>query len=101
MGYGVCKGTSYLAAHDRKYLPSLPLFKGVIFQNPKNAILRFTGPGMFTKTVREYFEKQGDESVAQAGVDFMGAGIFAMKGSWARYSRVPSYVDSNNQSIVL
>jgi hypothetical protein len=56
---------------------------------------------MFTKTVREYFDGQEDESVAQAGVDFMGAGIFALKGSWARYSKVPSYVDSSNQPIVL
>lgn len=100
-GMGFAKGHPILRHMIENICLHYPLFKGIIFQNPKNAILRFTGPGMFTKTVREYFEKQGDESVAQAGVDFMGAGIFAMKGSWARYSRVPSYVDSTNQPIVL
>jgi hypothetical protein len=98
---GFAKGHPILQQMIENICHHYPLFKGVAFQNPKNAILRFTGPGMFTKTVREYFDGQEDESVAQAGVDFMGAGIFALKGSWARYSKVPSYVDSSNQPIVL
>jgi mannosyltransferase OCH1-like enzyme len=99
-GMGFAKGHPILQNMIENICCHYPLFKGKTFQNPKNAILRFTGPGMFTKTVREYFDGREDESVAQAGVDFMGAGIFALKGSWARYSKVPSYVDSNNQPIV-
>jgi mannosyltransferase OCH1-like enzyme len=99
-GMGFAKGHPILQRMIENICCHYPLFKGVAFQNPKNAILRFTGPGMFTKTVREYFDGQEDESVTQAGVDFMGAGIFALKGSWARYSKAPSYVNSKNKLIV-
>ena len=33
-----------------------PFFKGKSFAVPKNAILSLTGPGMFTKTLREYLD---------------------------------------------
>lgn len=100
-GMGFAKGHLILQRMIENICLHYPLFKGRTFQNPKNAILRFTGPGMFTKTVREYFEVQEDDSVTQAGVDFKGAGIFSLKGSWARYSTAPSYSKSKNQPIVL
>jgi mannosyltransferase OCH1-like enzyme len=99
-GMGFAKGHPILKRMIENICLHYPLFKGKSFENPKNAILRFTGPGMYTKSVREYFENQEDETVAQAGVDFNGAGIFSLKGSWARYSRVPSYVNSRNQPII-
>ena len=100
-GMGFAKGHPILACMIDNICLHYPMFKGKTFENPKSAILRFTGPGMFTKSVREYFEKQENISVAQAGVDFNGAGIFALQGSWARYSKVPSYINSHNQPIVL
>lgn len=100
-GMGFAKGHPILLRMIDNICLHYPLFKNIIFANPKNAIVRFTGPGMFTKSVREYFEAQVDDSVVQAGIDFNGMGIFALEGSWARYSRVPFYGESKHQPIVL
>ena len=100
-GMGFTKGHPILQGMIDNICTHYPLFKGKAFESPKSAILRFTGPGMFTKSVREYFENQEDDSVAQAGVDFNGAGIFELQGSWARHSKVPSYINSYHQPIVL
>ena len=78
-----------------------PYFKNKVFDSPKSAILRYTGPGMFTKSVREVFDDAIIMNVSQAGIDFNGKGIFALKGSWVRYSHFPSYTKSKAMSIVM
>lgn len=77
-----------------------PLFKGKTFEDPKSAILAFTGPGMFTKAVREIVQEEGKLEGAQAGVNFNGHGIPWMPGSEVRYHLSPPYVLARNAVIV-
>jgi hypothetical protein len=65
------------------------------------AILSLTGPGMFTKTVREYFVTNNCEQISQAGIFFNDFGIFKMKGSGVRHDKFPSYTDIRNTRICL
>ena len=78
-----------------------PYFRGRIYPSPKSAILRLTGPGMFTKSVRDAFKNEGLLNVAQAGIDFNGNGIFALKGSRVRYLTAASYTKAKDCPIVL
>jgi|GEM_PF-743451 len=77
-----------------------PFFKGKVFENPKAAILAFTGPGMFTKAVREDVQAGGCLEGAQVGIEFHGYGISWMPGSEVRYHLSPPYVLARNQVIV-
>ena len=76
-----------------------PFYKNKKFQNPKLAILNFTGPGAYTKIVREYIEKNGDKGIRQLDIKFNGKGIFKLKGSSFRYYQNPSYVYLENKVI--
>ncbi len=76
-----------------------PFYKNKIFHNPKHAILSFTGPGMFTKTVRDVVSNQADIGITQAGIDFNDSGA-AFKRSKVRYLTVPAYTDFKNAIIV-
>lgn len=75
-------------------------FRNRSFSFPKSAILAFTGPGMFTKTVREAFSAGDHAGVAQAGIDFNGSGIPRLNGSKVRYLTVPAYAAARNAVIV-
>jgi len=76
------------------------LFRNVRFQSPKDAILAFTGPGMFTESVRN-FAKQNDLSlVAQCDTDFMGSGVYALNGSYVRNIGRKHYTEFDNQIIL-
>lgn len=77
-----------------------PLFKGKVFEDPKPAILAFTGPGMFTKAVREVVQQEGRLEGAQAGINFNGHGIPWMPGSEVRYHLSPPYVLARSAVIV-
>ncbi len=77
-----------------------PFYKNKIFKNPKNAIMQLTGPGMFTKTVREVLVESPDINIIQADIDFHGQGIFKMKKAEVRYFTMPAYTDFKNQAIV-
>ena len=74
--------------------------KGKTFENPKSAILAFTGPGMFTNAVRQIVHEEGRLEGAQAGVNFNGCGIPWMQGSEVRYHLSPPYVLAKNDIIV-
>ena len=77
-----------------------PFFKNKVFENPSRAIVSFTGPGMFTKTIWELMDEVDDLNVDQLGIDFNKHGDSAFKGSWVRYVKAPSYADARNSVIV-
>ena len=77
-----------------------PYFKNKTFNNPKNAILAFTGPGMFTKSLREAMYNINPKDITQAGVDFNGNGIFSLLGSEVRYKQKKAYASFSNCKIV-
>lgn len=77
-----------------------PFFQGKPFEDPKSAILAFTGPGMFTKAVRDVVNAEGILEGAQAGINFNGYGIPWMPGSEVRYHLSSPYVLARDAVIV-
>ena len=72
------------------------------FSTPKSAILQLTGPGMFTRAVRDSLDQ--DPSVALQMTllppAFAGAGDVNIEGSDVRYLRQPPYFRKRNQPIL-
>jgi len=80
-GFGFKKKNVILKAMIDNICDSYPLYKNKVFDSPKFAILSFTGPGMFTKTVTDFLAKHDMDKISQIGIDFNGKGILYMKGS--------------------
>jgi mannosyltransferase OCH1-like enzyme len=100
-GFGFAKGHRILELALELVVEHSYMFAHKIFPSPQDAIISFTGPGLFTKAVWAYFEERGDtESVCQLGIDFDGHGVFEVNGSWARNLQVPYYGNSRNLSIL-
>ena len=76
-----------------------PNYKDKLFQNPKLAILNFTGPGMYTKVMRKYISKYDISDFAELDIKFNNNGIFKIKGSSVRHYTVPSYTYVKNLKI--
>jgi mannosyltransferase OCH1-like enzyme len=72
------------------------------FSTPKSAILQLTGPGMFTRAVRDSLDQ--DPSLAQQMTllppAFAGAGNVNIEGSDVRYLRQPPYFRKRHQPIL-
>jgi mannosyltransferase OCH1-like enzyme len=98
-GMGFAKEHTILTRVIENICEYYPYFKGREFLIPKNAILSLTGPGMFTKSIREVMDENSDLKIDQAGIDFHGSGIYELKGSWARYSIKPAYAQSRSKTI--
>jgi hypothetical protein len=56
---------------------------------------------MFTRSVHDVLAEGPLPGFAQAGIDFEGQSIFAMKGSKVRYLTSPSYAKAKDCPIVL
>ena len=80
---------------------SYSLYKNKIFENPKLAILNFTGPGMYTKVMRDYLSKCKKNDYKELDTKFNGNGIFKLNGSQVRYHIEPSYTYLKNKKICL
>ncbi len=76
-----------------------PLYKNKIFENPKTAILNFTGPGMYTKTMRHFLYKNKIKDFTELDIKFNNNGIFKLNGSQIRYHFQPSYTYLKNKKI--
>lgn len=58
-----------------------PFFRDVQFENPKQAVLTLSGPGVFTSSYRSYLKESAATDIVEAGVDFYGTGMFRIPGS--------------------
>lgn len=74
-------------------------YKGKVFENPKLAILNFTGPGMYTNVMRNYLSQYGLNGVKELDIKFDDQGIFKIKGSQFRYHKIKSYTYLKNAKI--
>ncbi len=81
-----------------------PIFAGQAFTQPKNAIVKFTGPVMLTLAWHEYLKDINDpaalDNINQADIDFNWQADTNMPRSWVRYAQVPAYTRAKNRSIV-
>lgn len=56
---------------------------------------------MFTRSLHDAYAEGPLPNVVQAGIDFDGHGVFALKGSKVRYMTAPAYTKAKDQPIVL
>ena len=75
-------------------------YRDKVFENPKVAILNFTGPGMYTKVMRNYISNNDIFDMSELDIKFNNNGIFKLKGSSVRHYIVPSYTYQKNSKIV-
>ena len=75
-------------------------YRDVVFADPKAAICRFTGPGMFTMTLREHVALSSNVDIQQLGVDFDGRAEYDMPGAWSRWALRKHYSRAGNQPIL-
>lgn len=99
--FGFRKGSEVLKAVIEEIIDTSKNYSDVIFEDPKAAILQFTGPEMFTRVFHKAFEHRGKlETVQQLGIDFSGRGVFQLPGATARLLRYPSYSSEKNSRIL-
>lgn len=62
----------------------------------RDAVVMFTGPGVFTAALRDHVQHRGPHGISQAGIDFSGSGVFRVEGSnltpesRTHYTQMPS-----------
>lgn len=103
-GFGFAPGHPILRKTIDNICKYYPQFAGRVFEQPKHAIIKLTGPAMLTQSLydclRENSDPAFDATLVQAGIDFNGAGNSNMARSWVRYAQVPAYAQARNQVIV-
>ena len=80
-------------------IKNYPFYKNKTFNNPKLAILNFTGPGMYTYVMRNYLAEFGLDHVQELDIKFNNHGIFKLNGSQFRYHQKGSYTYYKNMKI--
>jgi mannosyltransferase OCH1-like enzyme len=100
-GFGFAPGHPIPLRTIANICEAYPRYQGKGYARPKDAILEFTGPMMFTRSVHDVYTSGPLTNVVQAGIDFDGHGIFALKGSKVRYMKSPAYTKAKDQPIVL
>jgi hypothetical protein len=68
-----------------------PHYEKRVFQDPKSAILKLSGPEAFTLAIHDYMSANPEISLNQLDFDFEGHGIYALRGAGARHRKYPSY----------
>jgi len=97
---GFAKGHRVLERMIDSICENYSFYKDRVFENPKLAILSYTGPGKFTQIVREEICRNETSDIYQAGVDFEGYGVYSMRGAEVRFLTNPSYANLKNAKIV-
>ncbi len=95
------KKNKFLKLLINEITKAYPYYKDKTFENPKLAILNFTGPGMYTKVMRDFISKKNRNDFKELDTKFNGNGIFKLKGSQVRYYKEPSYNYLKNKKICL
>ena len=93
------KNNNFLKILIKEITKAYPLYKNKKFHNPKLAILNLTGPGMYTKVMRNYLSKNNIRNFKELDISFNGHGIFKLNGSQVRYHLKPSYTYLKNMKI--
>lgn len=100
-GFGFSAGHEILLKQIESIESSFPQFLGKKFSSPKAAILEFSGPISFTRTLHKFATEKSLEKISQTDVDFGGQGIYSLWGSSARFLQTPSYARAVDTAIFL
>jgi mannosyltransferase OCH1-like enzyme len=99
-GFGFTPGHRILEIALSRIQSQTISFMGKTFENPKDAIISFTGPALFTSAVWEYLNQKNDPNVVKLVNDFMGHGS-RVQGAGYRHLDFPSYAQARNQSLLV
>ncbi|NBN77750.1 hypothetical protein GWI72_05645 [Microvirga tunisiensis] len=101
-GFGFAPGHPVLARMIAAICDYAPEFAGRRFANPKSAILQLTGPGMFTRVLRQCLQDDPDLAGRMRihGPNFDGKGNVSLDGSDVRYLRQPPYFRARDEIIL-
>lgn len=78
-----------------------PDYRAKTFEDPKDAIVNFTGPAHLTRCLIDAAEAGELEGAIQVGIEFEGCAIWELPGSWVRYARQPAYALERSRQIVI
>ena len=98
-GLAIEKNHKFLELLLNEIVRNYAFFKGKVFENPKLAILNFSGPGMYTKVMRNYLAEYGLNGIKELDIKFDNQGIFKIRGSQFRYHKIKSYTYLKNAKI--
>jgi mannosyltransferase OCH1-like enzyme len=90
-GFAFAPRHELLSSVLRQIGKKFSIYKNIVQENPKQAILELTGPIAFTASVDIFFSKFPHNKVRQVGIDFDGSAILSLPGSAARHKLVPAY----------
>ena len=91
-GFASVKGNYILKKVIKCICDHYPNYKNKIFENPKVAILEFSGARLFSKVLRnELSKKRKSIKIQQAGIDFNGRGIYFARGGLMLHYRKSHY----------
>lgn len=91
------KNSAFLELLINNIVLHYKLFEKTDFQYPKQAIIALTGPGMLTKTFREFNFNQGSHVLINGNID--NPFQYELKGSYARFIQLTSYEEARNTNI--
>ena len=94
------KGHPFLQKMIENIVDYYPFFQKRIFDSPKQAILKLTGPLMLTKSIYEALEKDPGIPFEQAGIDLNGVGNLGMEGDWVLRVQLQHYAAFYQKAIV-
>jgi len=100
-GFGFAPRHTILSRHIASIEDNYEAFAGRVFESPKAAILDFSGPRAFTRTVHLVARLESMQGIAQLDVDFDSHGIYSMRGSGSRFFHFPSYAQEKNSPILI
>lgn len=99
--FGFSAGHPFLSLVINRIVEIEPFFRDKIFRYPKKALLTMSAPGVFTSAFREYVRLEGIGTIAEAGEDFHGEGIFRLRGSKLLTRDIEYYGNLSDTPIVV
>lgn len=93
-------GHPFLLKTIQNIIADYPKWKMNVVADVKDAITRFSGPLMLTRSIWESIRQMPDVEFTQVGIDFNGRGNPDMRRSWSRYLSLRSYDEYSNAIIV-
>jgi mannosyltransferase OCH1-like enzyme len=97
--FGFSKQHPLLAAQIQSIEDNYVDFFDKPVQNPKLAILELSGPHSFTRNFHKFMTSVESSFTSQAGIDFIGRGIYSLSGSASRYLQVRGYAKDRNMPL--
>lgn len=98
-GFGFSAKSKVLKTLIESIVENYPNFVGKVFENPKEEIVKLTGPLAMTKALHATLIQNPEFAISQSDVDFGGNGIYALPGAGARHRKYPSYAAVRNTGL--